>query len=107
MRLRLDSVAPHSLFGLSLQPNKQPSPRCPGNGIAEQYAKKKFLPLLKCIETDEITRLYTMNQKIAKYSIKSATRILLRVWCNFRIAYMVKQRVVLFVASERAAYAGG
>ena len=42
----------------------------------------QFSPL-KCVETHQITHIYMMNQKKAKYSMKSATRMFCEDGANF------------------------
>ena len=66
-------------------------------GIADMH-----FTLLKCIETHETTHMHTMNQKIAEYSMKSATRTFYECGANFGTSLHRPNAVALFIEFERA-----
>jgi len=45
---------------------------------------------LKCVETHEVTHIHIMNPEITKYSMKSATRIVLQDSANLGRGFTVR-----------------
>jgi len=62
--------------------------------------------LLKRLGTHEIMHFHPINTKNAKNFMKTTTRIFCEYGANLGSSSVQSERVALFIASERATYAG-